>query len=234
MKQTSKILIPVITLAMVLVSACNAPATATPTADPILLVNTAVAQTLTAQASLATATPRPTQTATVTNTPAATETAAATSTSAATSVMQNYCDNSLYVADVTIPDNTEMAPGQAFDKTWTIKNTGTCTWTEGYTIVFSNGEKMNGNTRPIGQSVAPGATVNVTVKLTAPYTPGAYSGFWRLANGKGDPFGQIVSVVIKVVEGATTTTPTPEYLAASPTPESSATATPTPTGTKAP
>ena len=41
------------------------------------------------------------------------------------------CDNSAYVSDVTIPDGTEVAPGEAFTKTWALVNTGNCTWNGG-------------------------------------------------------------------------------------------------------
>ncbi|HEY3310624.1 MAG TPA: NBR1-Ig-like domain-containing protein [Anaerolineales bacterium] len=203
MKQKTKILIFAISLAALLLSACNAPATATPT-QAVDAIYTAAAQTVAAQAAKNTATPRPSATPSPTATVTIAPTVLATQVPP-TSPGQNFCDNSVYISDVTIPDNTELAPGQVFDKTWALQNTGTCTWTEGYTIIFSNGDQMGGNTRPIGQVVAPGAQVNVTVKLTAPTTPGAYSGFWRLANGKGAPFGQVVSVVIKVVVGSTAT-----------------------------
>lgn len=207
MKPTRKILFPLITLAAVLVSACNAPATATPTAE-VNAIYTAAVETITAQAALFTATPQPSATPTVTPTLAATATLEVLPTliTGATSALANYCDNSLYIADVTVPDHTEMAPGQAFDKTWTLKNTGTCTWTVGYTIVSAGGDRMGGNTRPLTQSVPPQGQVDVTVKMTAPFTAGDYVGYWRLVNSKGAGFGQVVSVIIKVVAGATTTT----------------------------
>ena len=122
--------------------------------------------------------------------------------------MDTYCDNSAFVADVTIPDHTILAPGQVFEKTWTFKNTGTCTWKPGYTITFAGDNMMKGNARSINQSVAPQEQVDVTVKLFAPNTPGDYKGVWRLANGKGEKFGEFVSVVITVA-GAGTTVPTP-------------------------
>ena len=43
--------------------------------------------------------------------------------------------------DVTIPDDTRMAPGESFTKTWRFKNSGTCHWT-GYTINFLTGDRM--------------------------------------------------------------------------------------------
>ncbi len=38
----------------------------------------------------------------------------------------------LHTLDVTIPDGAPVTPGQEFVKTWKIKNTGICTWDEGY------------------------------------------------------------------------------------------------------
>jgi len=44
------------------------------------------------------------------------------------------CDVAGFVADITIPDGTEMAPGSVFTKTWSLKNDGTCTWNSDYRI----------------------------------------------------------------------------------------------------
>ena len=35
-----------------------------------------------------------------------------------------------------MPDNTEIAAGTTFVKTWRLKNNGSCTWTSGYSRVF--------------------------------------------------------------------------------------------------
>jgi hypothetical protein len=39
------------------------------------------------------------------------------------------CDRAAFVADVTVPDGTNFAPGTTFVKTWRLKNNGSCTWT---------------------------------------------------------------------------------------------------------
>src|SRR5512134_681096 len=41
------------------------------------------------------------------------------------------CHNSVYIADVTIPDNTVLSPGEDFEKIWRIQNTGSCVWDDG-------------------------------------------------------------------------------------------------------
>jgi hypothetical protein len=170
---------------------------------------TAVAGTVTAQVPADTPTPKFTQTFIPSETlaPTITETPSP-SPIPPTTVMDTYCDNSAFVADVTIPDHTILAPGQVFEKTWTLRNTGICTWKPGYIITFVKGDMLRGTARSINQSVAPQEEVNVTVKLFAPNTPGDYAGVWRLANGKGEAFGGFVSVVISVA-GPGTTVPTP-------------------------
>ena len=216
LKQKFKTILPLTALASLaalllgslLLSACGASAAnATPT-TAVDAIYTAAAQTVVAQQALNTTTPVPSVTPAPTNTDLPTLPVVVTSTqSEATSVTGNYCDNSVYLSDVTIPDNTAIAPGQTFVKTWSFQNTGTCTWTsDGYTIIFSNGDLMSGVTRPVGSTVAPQGSANISVNLVAPNTAGTYKGYWRLANGKGQPFGQTVSVIIVV--GATTGTVT--------------------------
>src|SRR5690606_30965399 len=37
-------------------------------------------------------------------------------------------DSALMIADVTVPDDTQMSRGQTFTKTWRFLNNGTCPW----------------------------------------------------------------------------------------------------------
>ncbi|MFO3797994.1 MAG: NBR1-Ig-like domain-containing protein, partial [Anaerolineales bacterium] len=93
------------------------------------------------------------------------------------------CDWAQFIADVTIPDGTVMAPGTAFTKTWRLKNIGTCTWGSGYRLAFSSGSQMDAPAEVnLPYSVAPGQMVDVSVTMTAPSTPGTYRGYWLLKN----------------------------------------------------
>lgn len=100
------------------------------------------------------------------------------------------CDAATFVADVTIPDNTKMSPGQSFTKTWRIQNSGTCTWTTAYKVVFVSGDQMSG-TSPfsISKNVAPGQSVDLSVDLVAPSSAGTFTGNWKLQNASGTSFG---------------------------------------------
>lgn len=100
------------------------------------------------------------------------------------------CDQAELVSDITIPDGTNIAPAAAFKKTWRIKNIGTCTWATTYTLVFDSGEKMGGPASVnLAAAVAPGQTVDLSIDLTAPVTPGSYIGYWKLKNASGALFG---------------------------------------------
>ena len=101
------------------------------------------------------------------------------------------CDRALFIADVTIPDGTSLAPNFTFTKTWRLKNVGTCTWAkDSYKLMFDSGDKMSGpDLAPMPVNVPPGSTVDITVTLTSPNTAGSYRGFWKFQNGSGVPFG---------------------------------------------
>lgn len=100
------------------------------------------------------------------------------------------CINRAKFISETIPDNTPLQPGQTFVKTWVLQNNGDCTWTPDYTLVFSHGIAMGGETsQPIGQTVPPNGFVTLNLTLTAPDTPGTYQGFWKLRDPAGREFG---------------------------------------------
>jgi Ig-like domain from next to BRCA1 gene len=106
------------------------------------------------------------------------------------SAAQTCTDRAQFVSDVTVPDGTRYDAGTAFKKTWRLKNVGTCTWTTSYSLVFDSGERMGGpaSTAFTG-SVAPGATVDMTIDLTAPTSAGRYRGYWKFKNAAGVLFG---------------------------------------------
>lgn len=134
--------------------------------------------------------------------------------------------------DVTIPDDTQMTPGQEFVKTWRLVNNGTCTWTTDYSIAVFSGEAMGASGVQLSDQVLPGESIDVSVELTAPTATGTYQGNWKLRNAAGAWFGIGPSGAspfwVKITVSGTpapTTTTTPATPTATTTP-----ATPTPTG----
>lgn len=92
--------------------------------------------------------------------------------------------------DVSVPDGTVFAPGEEFEKTWQLQNTGTTTWTTDYAIRFHAGERMGAPFEVVmPQQVPPGGTVNISVPMVAPQEPGEYRGDWLLRDAQGRTFG---------------------------------------------
>lgn len=119
--------------------------------------------------------------------------------------------NAAYVADVTIPDDTEFAPGEAFTKVWRVRNTGTCVWEEDTQLVFIAGEPIGTATAVDVSSVAPGSTTDLSVDMVSPTDPGTYRSTWQLESPDGTRFGTQIYAQIIVPEPAThTPTPTKE------------------------
>ena len=99
------------------------------------------------------------------------------------------CNWAQFVADVTVPDGTNYAPGTAFKKTWRLKNIGTCTWSD-VSLIFVSGEKMGAPTSAaLPATVAPGQTVDISVDMTAPSAAGHYFGYYKLKSTAGGEFG---------------------------------------------
>jgi hypothetical protein len=134
------------------------------------------------------------------------DTAFPVSTTAAPIQPVNSCNDSSFVSDVTIPDNTVMAPGQSFIKTWAYQNSGTCTWNTNYKLVYISGDLMGGNNVNLPGTVPPTQQINISISLVAPTTEGTYTGFWRLSDDQGVQFG--VSVFVKIVVSNTAPTVT--------------------------
>lgn len=119
---------------------------------------------------------------------------------APTTSLGDACNNAVFEGDITVPDGSEVQPGINFAKTWAVRNTGTCTWDDGYMLVFIGGDKaMDPYDYKFSKTtdkdfVGPGESINITINLTAPCTPGTYQGTWRLRNDKGYYFGTYLSV----------------------------------------
>ncbi|QYK51424.1 MAG: hypothetical protein KF701_02755 [Anaerolineales bacterium] len=194
-----------------LLSACSFPSSNSP--DAASLVQTAAASTVSAQLTesallvpTATETPLPTATSEATETPSVTNTAFPTTSSGGSGGggVNPTCDSMAFVTDVTIPDGTDLAPGATFTKTWRIRNSGTCSWSTSYSVVFSSGAAMGGPaTQPLTATIAPNSTLDISVNLTAPSTPGTHTGYWMLRNASGQTFGSFYVIIDVVGSGGT-------------------------------
>ena len=117
--------------------------------------------------------------------------AAATSTTTASG-----CNNATLVNDVTIPDGTELKPGERFTKTWEILNSGTCDWNENYKIAFVGGDLFGSDTTKIRKFVAAGNNTKISLSMVAPSGSGSVTSSWQMADDNGNLFGQVFTIEI--------------------------------------
>jgi murein DD-endopeptidase MepM/ murein hydrolase activator NlpD len=110
----------------------------------------------------------------------------------------NPTNNAAFISDITLPDGSTLSPGQSTTKTWRIKNTGTSTWGSGYTWVYVSGDQLGAPGSVAVPTTSPSNTADISVNVTAPTTPGTYTGYWRMKNPQGVFFGDTVRVTISV------------------------------------
>jgi hypothetical protein len=203
------------TLVAILIAGCGSanPPSQEPTPD-VAAIRTSAASTVVSQFTLTAAafTPTPRSAPTDTSAPegaTAGATAGATNTAATGQPQAQVtntqgtslalCDNLEFVADVTVPDDTTMSPGQDFLKTWRVKNAGSCPWGDGYELVYADyANEMSGQPQAITQVVQPGQEVEVSVQFTAPDAIGEYLSAWQMSNPAGVTFPEAIYVRIIV------------------------------------
>lgn len=236
MKNTVKLIILTILAALgsLALGGCGASLpdpTATPGVEAIQTsaVGTFAAGLTQTAISLPTNTPTSTTTFTPTSTPTS-STPLATGIGAIPTVS---CYGLVLVSE-TIPDNAPMLPGQAFVKTWRVKNSGTCSWEAGFKFVFTGGDAMGGATLVLGNPVSPNAEVELSIAMTAPIKTGPVQGNWRMSTASGTFFGNEVFVLITLGNATGTVTSTASATATPTGTSGAATATPTPTETPTP
>jgi hypothetical protein len=100
-------------------------------------------------------------------------------------------DNYQYLGQ-NLADGKQYLPGAAISVTWSIKNTGSTTWSKTYFLRFFAGPTGSGPAAiPFGKAVAPGATLSLTAKITAPSGIGDYDTWYKLTNDQLQNFGDL-------------------------------------------
>ena len=173
----SQILLPMLTSVLFILSACNGVSSTSMeyTQEPATVtVNTIV----------------PSKTMEPTVTGIATETAVPATATVVTTQSTQCLDSAAFVSDVSIPDGTNLMTDTDFVKTWRVKNTGTCTWNNSYSLVFTDGTLMMPVDRvPLSATVSPGQSIDLSLDMTSPIYPGAYESDWKFLSPDGSKFG---------------------------------------------
>lgn len=105
---------------------------------------------------------------------------------------ENCINRAKFVEDVTIPDESIVAAGKPFTKTWKLQNVGTCVWTDKYSFDFVDGDLMDANEHiplPKDTMVYPNGTIEISVYMNAPEKSGKYEGNWKIRAPWGTLFG---------------------------------------------
>lgn len=170
--------------------ACNLPANSeTPssfaTMDGLYTASALTVEAISSQTGMTTTPGLPLPTVTIAGSATATNPPSTGSPAAG-----SRCDAAQFLADVTYPDGSILPRNTTFVKIWRIRNIGTCTWTTSYALVFSGGDALNGPSS-VGMpgSVAPGQYIEIPVTLSSPNNDGNFTGYWKLRNASGVPFG---------------------------------------------
>jgi Ig-like domain from next to BRCA1 gene len=187
-------------LPFLLLSSCNRPVPTLTIAPEAAVRQTAAALTLEAQltglaaGAPSTETPSPpasTAAPNATSAPANQTSPTSEGNPSETTESPEACDRAAFVQDVNVPDGTQFGPGESFEKTWRLKNVGSCEWDPNYSLVFVDGDAMGGPAAVTltGTVVPPGEEVEITVIFKAPVISGTYRGNWKLRNPSGQSFG---------------------------------------------
>jgi hypothetical protein len=114
----------------------------------------------------------------------------------------NTCYNSAFIADVTIQDGAKVKAGEWIEKIWSIQNTGTCTWDEGFALIQYSGDITNVEKWEITEKstskdfVDPNEIIEIALDMKVPNSPGEHGGCWRMRGDNGYYFGTSLCVLV--------------------------------------
>ena len=106
-------------------------------------------------------------------------------------------DNLTGLQDVTIPDNTVVAPGGTLDKQWLVQNSGSCNWDSRYRLRLTSDDPLGASPEQALFPARAGTETVIRILFTAPLVEGEYKSIWQAFDPNGIPFGD--PIFIKVV-----------------------------------
>ena len=225
-KQKHRIALAAVLMVLLLMTSCGKKSTQEETIKKMTEIAGTVQAELTQVSAL---TPSVTPTKPATNTPIpATPTLSTPNSGTPTKSFGTATsgDDAKYDLDITIPDGSIIQPGATFEKTWSILNTGTTTWTTDYQLIYVDGLQATTMNVNLSENVAPGETTLISVKFKAPDTLGTYTSWWQMYSASGYRFGEQISVLFVV--GNETPTPTSGTATSTTTGDTTITLTPAP------
>lgn len=102
-----------------------------------------------------------------------------------------------FVRDVTIPDGQIVAPGEAFQKIWELRNEGEVDWPNGTVLQHVSGPVFGPVESVALRPRAPSESAEIAVEMVAPNAEGLYTSYWQLCVQQ-QCFGPRIWVQIRV------------------------------------
>ncbi|MEM7799892.1 MAG: NBR1-Ig-like domain-containing protein, partial [Chloroflexota bacterium] len=121
--------------------------------------------------------------------------------------------NLRYVADVTIPDHSPTPAGQAFVKTWRVRNSGETIWGPDHRLVFLRGNQMGAADSVGVPRIPPNGVGEISVEMVAPRdVRGRTFGDWQMVDPLGNRVGDVLYLILNVTEPIPDTTGTDDSI----------------------
>ncbi len=101
------------------------------------------------------------------------------------------------------PDLVIVQPGTELTQRWTLRNSGTTTWSSagGHRLERAGGPSLDALARlDVPGTIAPGANADFSLTVRAPSAPGTYTAMYRMASdATPGRFGTVVTVRLRVL-----------------------------------
>ncbi len=110
------------------------------------------------------------------------------------------CMDSAFIADITYPDGKVVEDNAWLAKVWSIQNTGTCTWDDGFALRPITGDAKGEWVidEKVNKKVEPGEIVEIRIDIKTPSKGGEWGGCWRMQGDSGQFFGTFVCLLVRV------------------------------------
>jgi hypothetical protein len=104
-----------------------------------------------------------------------------------------------FIGHENLRPSAVVVPGEVIEKTWRVRNNGTTTWGDGFTLAFMEGFLLGAPKSVPVPTAEPLKTVRISVPMKMPEEPGRYRSLWKLRDPQGNEFGPrlIVSVIVQ-------------------------------------
>ncbi len=112
---------------------------------------------------------------------------------------EQRCRDSAFVADVTYADGTVVKKDAWLAKVWSIQNTGTCAWDDGFSLQPITGDaKGEWVITEKKEFVDPDEIVEIRIDIKTPSKSGEWGGCWRMKGDDDYYFGTVLCLLVNV------------------------------------